>query len=157
MNVSMTVLRQYEGWQSRHDLALAAGLIHFVMGFGLQLYARQGLPGFYLVILGTALASLGLVVTGALPVLLWERYRLVLPGTATVGWFVWGLYGTWAMRRSLPWGAFDGINWNTLPPYPDYVMKVNLLLIVLVILAGVELLVRKGGRSIVNSGQTTTE
>jgi hypothetical protein len=140
----MIGLRRYDGWERRHDLALAVGLTHFVLGFGLQLYARQGLPGVYLVILGTALASLGLVITGALPVLLWESYRLVLPGIATVGWFAWGLYGTWAIRRSLPYGAFDGINWNTLPPYPDYMMKVNLLLIGLVILAGVELLVRKG-------------
>lgn len=142
---------QYNGWERGHTLALVAGLIHFVLGFGLQLYARQGLPGFYTIILGTALMSLGLVVTGALPVLLWERYRLVLPGVATVGWFVWGLYGTWGIRSSLPWGAFDGINWNTLPPYPDYMMKVNLLLLGLVILACVEVLVRMGGRSIFNS------
>lgn len=89
--------------------------------------------------------------------LLWDRYRLVLPGMAIVGWFVWGLYGTWAMRRSLPWGAFDGINWNGLPPYPDYMMKANLLLIVLVTLAGAELLVRKGARSILDSGRITSK
>ena len=139
-------LREQEGWERRHTFALAAGLAHFVLGFSLQLYGRQGLPGAYLIVLAYAVSALGLVVTGSLPVLLWVRYPLVTPVMAAIGWFSWGLYGTWTMRRSLPWGAFDGINWNSLPPYPDYMLKWNLLLFALVVLAGVELLIRIVGR-----------
>lgn len=141
-------LNQIEGWKRHYTFALAAGLIHFVLGFGLQLYGRQGLPGVVLILLAHGVSALGLVVTGALPVLLWKRYRLVVPGMATGGWFLWGLYGAWTIRDSLPRGAFSGINWNSLPPYPDYMLKWNLLLVALVVLAGAELIARRVGRAI---------
>lgn len=141
-------LNQIEGWQRHYTFALAAGLLHFILGFSLQLYARQGLPGGVLIVLAYAVSALGLVATGALPVLLWKRYWLVMPGLATGGWFLWGLYGTWAIRDSLPRGAFSGINWNSLPPYPDYMPKWDLLLGAFVVLAVVELVVRRIRRAV---------
>lgn len=148
---------QYAGWNGRHALALATGLVHFVVGFGLQLYGRNGLPGAFLIPMAYAVSALGLVLTGALPVLLWVRYRLVLPGVGAVSWFLWGLNGTWTMRRSLPRGAFQGINWNSLPPYPDYMLKWNLLLIAILVLAGAEFLVRRGGRATRDGGTSALE
>ncbi|MFC7137818.1 hypothetical protein ACFQRB_17990 [Halobaculum litoreum] len=151
------MILRHERWERHHSLTVVSGLTHFVLGFGLQLFARQGLAGDFLFILATPFASLGLVITGGLPVLLWDRYRLVLPGMVTVGWFTWGIYGIWTIRRSLPWGPFDGISWNSLPPYPDYMMKVNLLLIGIVVLAAAELLFRKVGGSLLTGGAKTSE
>lgn len=137
--------------------ALVAGLLHFVLGFGLQLYARQGLPGGVLIVLAYAVSALGLVATGAVPVLLWSRYRMVSPVVATTGWFLWGLYGTWTIRNSLPRGAFSGINWDGLPPYPDYMLKWTLLMIALLVLAGAELMVRRVGRTIITGESSSLD
>lgn len=128
--------------------AILAGLLHFVLGFGLQLYARQGLPGGVFIMLAYAISALGLVATGAVPVLLRSRHRLLSPAITTAGWFLWGLYGTWTVRDSLPRGASSGINWGGLPPYPDYMLKWTLLIVALLVLAGVELIARRAGRTI---------
>lgn len=143
--------RQFStGSLGRH--ALGAGLLHFVLGFALQVFARRFFWLEYtstgLVLMGVVyvVSGLGLVATGALPVVLWRRGRLVTPGALTTGWFVWGVYGTWKMRESLPWGAFDGISWVSLQPYPDYMLKWTMLMVGLFALGGFEWTIRKGVR-----------
>lgn len=128
--------------------ALAVGFVHFVLGFGLQVYARRffwmgyTFPGNLLMGIVYLVSGLALVATGVLPVILWKRRRLVIPPLVTAGWFLWGLYGTWRMRDSLPWGAFSGINWISFTPYPDYMLQWTVLMVALLALSGGELLLR---------------
>lgn len=130
-------------------IALAAGLLHFVLGFGLQMYARRlfwldySFPSVLLMGFIYIVSGIALVVTGALPVILWQRSRLVTPGLATVGWFMWGVYGIWLRWESLPLGHFAGIGWGNFTPYPDYLLKWTGLMIVLLVGAGGELAMRR--------------
>lgn len=134
--------------QSAWRAALVAGVLHFVIGYGLQLYARQGTSGG--IILGYPIAALGLAVTGTLPVVLWARARLLAPAVAAVGWLLWGLYETWQVRDALPWGAFSTAVFSRLPPSPDYMLKWTMLLLGLLVLAAGELLLRRARRRIGN-------
>lgn len=124
--------------------ALIAGLVHFLLGFGLQVYARRfywmdfSFTGRLLMGVVYLVSGLALVATGAVSVILWKRRRLITPSLVTAGWFLWGLYGTWQMRDSLPWGHFEGINWISLRPYPDYLLQWTVLMIALFVLAGIE-------------------
>lgn len=133
--------------------ALAAGILHFAAGFGIQIYAR----GFFwldvalvgvLIYGGVYLVSgLALVATGALPVILWTRRRLVAPALLTAGWFLWGLYGTWQLRGALPMSIYSrAIDWVSLQAAPDYMLQWTVLAIGLLTVAGTEWLVRGVGR-----------
>jgi hypothetical protein len=101
-------------------------------------------------------SGLALVATGAGPVILWNRRRLITPALVTVSWFVWGLSGTWQMRDSLPWGSFEGIQWISLQPYPDYMLQWTVLMIALFVVAGCELLTRKARQYILDLRTTST-
>lgn len=101
-------------------------------------------------------SGLALVATGAASVILWKRRRLITPSLVTAGWFLWGLYGTWQMRDSLPRGHFEGINWISLRPYPDYMLQWTVLMIALLVLAGSELMTRKMGQYLINTWTTST-
>lgn len=131
--------------------ALIGGSFHFILGFGLQVYTRQlwwlnpelgttGILGGFLLyfMLGLILFS-----TGALPVILWKRQKLVSPALVTTVWFLWGLYGTWIMRDSLPLSDFTGKQWISLVPYPDYMLHATMLLIALLVVTGGEFLIQK--------------
>lgn len=141
----------------------AAGLFHLVAGIGLHIYTRRLIlvePSYGILgmVLGTSIyLVLGsiLVVTGALPVIFWNYARLVLPALATVGWFVWGLYGTWLQRGRFPLGEFTGFGWFSIPlrPYPDYVIGITELLVLVLAVAGVEYIVRTVVRRIGGHGQ----
>lgn len=135
--------------------ALAAGLLHLVLGFGLQVYTRQffwmstpTLSGAELMGLLFIVSGLALVTAGATPVLLWRRERLVSPALMLAGWFLWGIYEAWRVRESLPLGDFVGIDWFFPVPYPDYLLKATILLLLLLAVAGSELAIRRVGRYI---------
>lgn len=142
--------------------ALVAGLVHFLLGFGLQIYARRfywmdfSFTGRLLMGVVYLVSGLALVATGAASVILWKRRRLITPSLVTAGWFLWGLYGTWQMRGSLPWGHFEGINWISLRPYPDYMLQWTVLMIALLVLAGSELMTRKMGQYLIDTWTTST-
>lgn len=96
---------------------LAVGSFHFAVGFSLQVYTRRfywmdwtGVANKLLMLLSYIYAGLALVAAGALVVILWRRYRLVGPALATSGWFLWGLYGLWQLRESLPLSNIVGID-----------------------------------------------
>lgn len=133
---------------------LAVGLLHFVLGFGLQVYARRFFwmeysPASALLMGGIYIISgLALFATGALSVQLWSRRRVVTPAIVTASWFAWGLYGTWTMRAHLPWGQFEGINWMGPTPYPDYLLKWPVLVMALLLSVGTEVIVLKVGHAL---------
>jgi hypothetical protein len=129
--------RQYAG---RH--ALAVGLGHAAVGLGLQWYSRTGYPDRFFSPIAVGISALALVGLGALPVVLWSRDRLVLPGVVVGGWLGWGLLRTWQLRASLPRGAFSGIAWVSTAPAPDYAVKWTVPLLAVVVGVAVEL----GGR-----------
>lgn len=130
--------------------ALGVGLLHVVLGLLLQVYVRRlywldaSLPGLLLAPLVYAIAGVGLFGTGALPVVLWSRNRLLSPGLLTVGWFVWGVYGIWT-RSGIPLSEFAGINWFALKPHPDYMLQWTMLLVGILFLTGWEFAIRRGG------------
>lgn len=131
--------------------ALAAGLFHFAVGFGIQIYVRRffwmdaSLAGVAIYGIIYLVSGLALVATGALPVILWKRRRLVTPAILTAGWLLWGLYGTWQLRGALPWGAFEGVDWISLQPSPDYMLQWTVLVIALLVVGGGESLLRSVG------------
>lgn len=131
--------------------ALSVGVLHFLLGFALQVYVRElswvDLPPLRLLTAGivTVVCGLGLVATGALPVIFWSHYRLVTPTFLTAGWFVWGVYGIWT-RSGLPLSAFSGIRWTALRPHPDYLLQWTMLMVGLLVLASGELAVQKARR-----------
>lgn len=130
-------------------IALAAGLLHFVFGFGLQMYARglfwldYSFPSVLLMGFIYIVSGIALLVAGVLPVVLWSRYRLVTPAVATVSWFIWGVYGIWLRREALPLGAFTGIGWGNFTPHPDYLLKWTGLMVILLMGAGTELVMQR--------------
>lgn len=133
-------------------VTLGAGLLHFVLGFGLQMYARRlfwldySFPSVLLMGFIYVVSGIALVVAGALPVVLWRRFRLVTPAVATISWFAWGAYGIWLRWESLPLGHFAGIGWGNFTPHPDYLLKWTGLMIVLLVGAGAELAMRRVSR-----------
>lgn len=100
--------------------ALAFGMAHFLLGFGILIYAR----GFYLLsgvaIVFVIASGVGLFLLGAVPVFLWWRRRILSPGLLVAGWSIWGVYGIWQIAHMLPYGPFNGIGFSRLQPYPDY-------------------------------------
>lgn len=130
--------------------ALAFGILHFILGFALQIATRQlwwvnptyGLSGILLMGMIYALSGLALVATGVLTIVLWLRQRLVTPLVLILGWFSWGLYGTWTIRRNLPLSEFTAINWTAAKPYPDYMLRWAMLLIIILGFAGAEFVIR---------------
>lgn len=130
--------------------ALGFGLLHLFLGLLLQVYVRRlywldsSLPGPILFGVIYSIAGFGLVVTGALPVVLWSRNRLLTPGLLTVGWFLWGVHGIWT-RSGIPLSEFAGINWMALEPHPDYMLQWTMLLVGILFLTGCEFAIREGG------------
>lgn len=155
-------LRQFSA-TSVGRIALAVGLLHFIGGFGLQMYSRSlfwmDFSPFSLLLMGLVyiISGLGLAATGTLAIILWKRNQLVTPAAVTVGWFGWGVYGTWTMRDSLPWGAFQGINWFNFTPYPDYMLKWTALVVAVLLLAGIELTMHRVGHLLRKLGDAPTE
>ncbi|MFD1588869.1 hypothetical protein ACFR9U_17975 [Halorientalis brevis] len=139
------------GW-----IAVGAGLLHFALGFGLQVATRQlfwldnSFPSVLLMGFIYVVSGIALVVAGALPVILWRRYRLVTPAVATVSWFTWGLYGIWVRWNALPLSEFTGIGWGNFTPHPDYLLKWTGLMIVLLAGVGAELVLREISRFVRN-------
>lgn len=142
--------------------ALAAGLLHFGLGFGLQVYARRFFwmnnDAFGIVLTGLVytVSGLALVAAAALAVFLWRRERLASPVLVTSGWFLWGLYGTWQIRDSLPLSPFVATSWIGLQPYPGYMQKWTVLMIALLTVAGFELAARRAGRNLGNPKEKST-
>lgn len=138
--------------------ALTVGVLHFLLGFGIQIYARRfywveySFPGNLIMGVVYVVSGLALVTIGAVSVILWKRRGLILPAILTAGWALWGLYGTWMMRNSLPWGHFQGVLWISLRPYPDYMLQWMVLLVAFLVLAGSELTARKTFQHIFSSG-----
>jgi len=139
-------------WRRRAGrFAIAVGVAHLVTGLTLQYWARTTA---YFVTTSPLVfpVSLGLVVTGGLPVYLWFTHRLVSPVLAVSVWFLWGVYGLWEMQTALPLGSFSGINWISLQPYPDYALQWTLLLAAILVLAGGEYALRQ---SISSAGRSS--
>lgn len=136
--------------------ALAAGIAHLAVGFGLHIYTRRlvlldpsyGIVGMLLGAITYLVLGVILVGTGALPVILWTRDRLVVPALLTVGWVSWGLYGTWLQRARFPVGQFSAFGWFGVPlrPYPDYMLGIAELLVLLLAVAGIEYIARTAAR-----------
>ena len=139
----------FEGAVGRY--AFLCGFVHFLLGFGLQIFVRRlqfldpvyGLTGILLGGLIYLMAGLMLFAAGALPVLGWSRARIVTPTVVTVGWFSWGLYVIWTQRARFPLGVFSGIGWVASVPYPDYMLQSSVLLVLLLVAAGTEFGVRR--------------
>lgn len=129
--------RQYTGRR-----ALAIGVAHAAVGLGLQWYSRTGYPDRFFSPIAVGVSALALVGLGALPVVLWSRDRLVLPGMVVGGWLGWGLLRTWQLRASLPRGSFSAIAWVSTSPAPDYAVKWTVPLLVVVVAVAVELVGR---------------
>jgi hypothetical protein len=129
--------------------ALAVGAVHFGVGFTIQEFVRRFVlfsgELYWLVIVWClyVIAGLGLLATGTLPVLLWQRARLLTPALATGSWFLWGLTGLWEMQAVLPLSSFSAVAWASAYPYPDYLLQWPPLLAVSLILAAVEWTVRE--------------
>lgn len=133
--------------------ALGVGLLHVFLGLLLQVYVRRlywldaSLPGILLAPVVYAIAGAGLFATGAIPVILWSRNRLLTPGLLTIGWFLWGVYGIWT-RSGIPLSEFSGINWIALKPHPDYMLQWMMLLVGILFLTGCEFAIHRGGHRI---------
>ena len=139
----------FEGAVGRY--AFLCGFVHFLLGFGLQVFVRRlqfldpvyGLTGILSGGLVYLVTGLMLFAAGALPVLGWSRARLVTPIVVTGGWFSWGLYVIWAQRARFPLGEFSGRQWIASVPYPDYMFQSSVLLVMLLVAAGTEFGVRR--------------
>lgn len=132
--------------------AVSVGLAHVFVAFLLQWTVRPVSVSSQLVVVSMwvviyAVVALILFATGALPVVLWRRKRLVAPALAAVGWFVWGVYGIWTWRDSLPLTPFTATKWTALEPAPDYALQSSTLLLVLLVVAGVEYALREAVRA----------
>lgn len=129
--------------------ALGFGVLHLFLGLLLELYVRRlqmldsSFPGVLLAPIIYAINGVGLVGTGALPVVFWSRYRLLTPGLLVIGWFLWGVHGI-LTRSGLPLSEFSGINWIALKPHPDYLFQWTMLLVGILCLAGVEFAIQNG-------------
>lgn len=132
--------------------AVAVGLAHVLVGSLLQLAVRP--PDQSLMWAVVPVVALVLFATGALPVVLWRRERLVAPALAAAGWFAWGVYGIWTWWDSLPLSSFTGIGWTAPVPHPDYALQSATLLLVVLVVAGLEYALRAGVRVPVNRGGT---
>lgn len=138
--------------------ALAAGFLHFAVGFSLHIYTRRlillnpdyGIVGMLLGALLYLVLGILLFGTGALAVIFWTRDRVVMPAVLTLGWVSWGLYGTWLQRARFPLGEFSGFGWFHVPlrPYPDYMIGITELLVVLLAVAGIEYLAHAAARQL---------
>lgn len=118
--------------------ALGAGVAHLVVGLHLQSVASDGLSVagiglFWWLIL--VLSGLALVAMGALPLLLWVRWRLVAP-------LLWVVF---QLSLALVWLVLSGdvpdmhvSDGMSLTLYPNYLVNWGLPLLLLLVLAGVE-------------------
>lgn len=128
--------------------AFAAGLLHLLAGFGLQLSTRGTAwlesfwPGSLLAWVIVAISALAIVGITAFAVALWLRRRVAAPAVLTVGWLLWGAYNAWAARDALPYGQFRGIDWISFVPAADYLLQWTPLLVAVLVFAGCELAVR---------------
>lgn len=120
------------------SIAVGAGVAHLAAGLALQSVASDGIG---VTGLGPAtqfllvLSGLALVAMGALPLLLWFRWRLVTP----LLWVVWqlSLALTWLVLS----GEVAGMHvtaWVSPFLYPDYLLNWGLPLLALLLLAGAE-------------------
>lgn len=123
----------------RNHYALAGGICHAIVGLSLQIYGRTGYPDAFFSALAMGISAFALIGLGALPIVAWQRRRLVLPAVTLNSWVAWGILGAWQLRESLPLGAFSGIRWVGLPPAPDYALKWTVLCLALVSSITVEL------------------
>jgi hypothetical protein len=132
-----------------------AGLTHLVVGFGLHVHVWRfqvfdpgfGTAGLALAVLLHVILGGVLFATGALPVVLWRRERLVLPALATVTWATWGVYGILTSRLRFPLGdAVSPQFFGPFVPHPQYLFGITELLVVLLAVAVVEYLARDAAR-----------
>lgn len=128
--------------------AIAVGLAHVFVGFLLQMAVRSlsFSSQWVVVLMWTVILSavaLVLFATGALPVVFWRHERLIAPAVVAAGWFAWGVYDIWTWRESLPLTAFQSVQWAALEPAPDYAYQSTTLLLVLLVVAGGEYVLRE--------------
>lgn len=131
--------------------AVASGFLHFLVGFGLQLFVRRlyfvdAADGFTGILLGGLIymiTGLILFAAGAVPIIGWHRARLITPSVVTGGWLAWGLYAIWMQRARFPLGEFSGIAWTASQPHPDYMFQSPGLIVALLVVAGIELFIRR--------------
>lgn len=120
--------------------ALGIGVVYLISGFVLQFYVRRfrwvlaptDLPSLLLgIVVYFLLGGLGLVVLGALPVILWQRARIATPAVLASGWLLWGFYGIWRTRERFPLSVFAGIDYFALRPYPDFILQFSWTIVLL--------------------------
>lgn len=130
--------------------AVVAGMGHLFVGYVLQSISRQtgAVAAFSAgrVLFGVlvCLSTVGLAVTGAVPVYLWLSRRLVAPVAVLAGWFCFGVYETWQLSSVLPLSEFSQPDWITLVPGPDYALKWTTLAVLLAAVALGEFTFRRG-------------
>jgi hypothetical protein len=140
---------------------ILAGFGHLAVGLGFHVHVWRfhafdsgyGVAGIALAVLLHVVLGSILFATGALPVVLWRRERLVLPAMATVTWATWGIYGTLTSGLFFPLGDSTGLQFfGGFEPHPQYMIGITELLVVVLAVAAVEYLARTTvGRMVLGS------
>lgn len=127
---------------------LAAGVLHFLLGFGFHLAREPSSMDFggdavghvALMLSVSFMLGLALVAAGALPAAAWYRHRLALPAVVLAVWVTGGLAG--ALAGPETGGAMEAIQPLALDPTEEYLYRVVPLSVLLVAAGGLEAAVR---------------
>lgn len=125
-------------------VSIAVGGLHLAIGVAVQLLTRTS-PLWPRSVFGFAIITgglLGTALTGGLPAYLWNRYGLWAPVITLGVWLAWAAARLLARLDELPYTEATTIRHTGVQPFPDYMLQWPILLVVLVLTATGEYILR---------------